>query len=109
MRRSFVSSSLVSFFTCIFLVPKKMDTNVYLKNLKVIQRIRDIAGGLSLNLPQICVVGDQSSGKSSVLKLITGVDFPVNAGTCTKCAIVVECKQDGTDERYEIQNVSTKE
>lgn len=86
-----------------------MDTNFYLKNLKVIQRIRDIAGGLSLNLPQICVVGDQSSGKSSVLKLITGVDFPVNAGTCTKCAIVVECKQDGTDERYEIQNVSTKE
>jgi GTPase SAR1 family protein len=37
-----------------------------------------------IELPQIVVVGDQSSGKSSVLEAITGVPFPRNSGMCTK-------------------------
>jgi len=37
-------------------------------------------------LPQIAVVGDQSSGKSSVLENITGIPFPKGTGTVTKCA-----------------------
>jgi len=37
-----------------------------------------------IELPQIIVVGDQSSGKSSVLEAITGVPFPRNSGMCTK-------------------------
>lgn len=70
----------------------------YQQRLRILNGIRDIAGATSLHLPQICVVGDQSSGKSSVLKLLTGVNFPVDSGTCTKAAIVVECKQ--SDETY---------
>jgi GTPase SAR1 family protein len=35
-------------------------------------------------LPQLIVCGDQSSGKSSVLEAISGVQFPVNDGLCTR-------------------------
>jgi hypothetical protein len=44
--------------------------------------------GLSpyISLPQIIVVGDQSSGKSSVLENITGIPFPRNEGLCTRFA-----------------------
>jgi GTP-binding protein EngB required for normal cell division len=39
-----------------------------------------------INLPQIIVVGDQSSGKSSVLEAIPGVQFPVDGSLCTRFA-----------------------
>lgn len=66
--------------------------NEYLERLQVLQKIRKEAGG-ELNLPQICVVGDQSSGKSSALGELTGIKFPVHSGICTKVPIVVECTQ----------------
>lgn len=39
----------------------------------------------SIELPQICVMGDQSSGKSSVLQAISGVPFPRGSGLVTRC------------------------
>ncbi|KAH7136874.1 P-loop containing nucleoside triphosphate hydrolase protein [Dactylonectria estremocensis] len=36
--------------------------------------------------PRIVVVGDQSSGKSSVLEAISGVRFPITNGVCTRFA-----------------------
>ncbi|GKT42976.1 interferon-induced GTP-binding protein Mx3 [Colletotrichum spaethianum] len=42
--------------------------------------------GRIVNLPQIIVVGDQSSGKSSVLEAISHVHFPVQEGLCTRFA-----------------------
>jgi len=30
----------------------------------------------AIQLPQICVIGDQSSGKSKILTALTGVPFP---------------------------------
>lgn len=36
-------------------------------------------------LPQIVVVGDKSSGKSSVLEAISRIPFPVDSGLCTRC------------------------
>jgi interferon-induced GTP-binding protein Mx len=38
-------------------------------------------------VPQICVVGDQSSGKSSVLDALCGVPLPRGAGLTTRCAV----------------------
>ena len=48
-------------------------------------------GGLEseLELPQIVVCGDQSSGKSSVLEAITEVKFPTSAALCTRYATEV--------------------
>lgn len=39
-----------------------------------------------INLPQIIVVGQQSSGKSSVLEGLTGLPFPRDSGLCTRFA-----------------------
>ncbi|PVH86671.1 hypothetical protein DL98DRAFT_449952 [Cadophora sp. DSE1049] len=37
-----------------------------------------------VSLPQLVVVGDQSSGKSSVLEGLTGLPFPRDSGLCTR-------------------------
>jgi hypothetical protein len=42
--------------------------------------------GEYINLPQLVVVGDQSSGKSSVLEGLTRLPFPRDSGLCTKFA-----------------------
>ena len=68
--------------------------NQYTKLLKVINIIRQKIGSTNeLRLPQVCVIGDQSSGKSSTLEILTGIKFPVDAGMCTRCPIVVQCKK----------------
>ncbi|CDM34586.1 Dynamin, GTPase domain [Penicillium roqueforti FM164] len=42
--------------------------------------------GEYVNLPQLVVAGDQSSGKSSVLKGLTKLPFPRDSGLCTQFA-----------------------
>jgi GTPase SAR1 family protein len=54
--------------------------------LDTIDSLREIHVGDIVNLPQIIVVGDQSSGKSSVLEAISGVQFPVDGDLCTRFA-----------------------
>ena len=66
----------------------------YVKILEKIKEIRPLISGYNLQLPQIVVIGDQSSGKSSVLESLTGIKFPVNSGICTRCPIIVNCKND---------------
>jgi hypothetical protein len=39
-----------------------------------------------VDLPQLVVVGQQSSGKSSVLEGLTGLPFPRDSGLCTRFA-----------------------
>eukprot|EP00634_Sargassococcus_sp_CCMP2135_P016179 CAMPEP_0198654266 /NCGR_PEP_ID=MMETSP1467-20131203/7603_1 /TAXON_ID=1462469 /ORGANISM="unid. sp., Strain CCMP2135" /LENGTH=129 /DNA_ID=CAMNT_0044390247 /DNA_START=9 /DNA_END=395 /DNA_ORIENTATION=- len=39
----------------------------------------------TLQVPQICVMGDQSSGKSSVLEALSGIPFPRGSGLVTRC------------------------
>jgi ABC-type sulfate/molybdate transport systems ATPase subunit len=48
--------------------------------MKLIQDLRDSGVSKHINLPQLVVVGDQSSGKSSVLQAIAGIPFPQNSG-----------------------------
>ncbi|KAK3311610.1 P-loop containing nucleoside triphosphate hydrolase protein [Chaetomium strumarium] len=54
--------------------------------LDTIDDLRKIHVGDIVNLPQIIVVGDQSSGKSSVLEAISRVRFPVDGDLCTRFA-----------------------
>ncbi|KAK4890570.1 hypothetical protein LTR27_010732 [Elasticomyces elasticus] len=57
--------------------------------LNAIDRLRDLHIDKDVSIPQIVVVGDQSSGKSSVLEAIAGVNFPVGINTVTSFATEV--------------------
>jgi len=46
-----------------------------------------------LKLPQIIVVGDQSSGKSSILEAISGIKLPKGVNTVTRCPIVIQMRK----------------
>lgn len=57
--------------------------------LPIINKIQDVFATVGLNdsidLPQIAVVGSQSSGKSSVLENVVGRDFlPRGSGIVTR-------------------------
>ncbi|KAJ2997100.1 hypothetical protein NUW58_g767 [Xylaria curta] len=54
--------------------------------LDTIDSLRELQIGEIVDLPQIIVVGDQSSGKSSVLEAISGVRFPTKGDVCTRFA-----------------------
>ncbi|KAG0017329.1 hypothetical protein BGZ81_010791 [Podila clonocystis] len=47
-----------------------------------------------LSVPQIAIVGDQSSGKSSVLEAFTKLSFPRDKGMCTRFATQVNLCRD---------------
>ncbi|KAF2828425.1 hypothetical protein CC86DRAFT_454231 [Ophiobolus disseminans] len=58
-----------------------------------IDRLRELNVS-SIELPQIVVVGDQSSGKSSVLESLTGFAFPQAPGLCTRYATQISCRRE---------------
>lgn len=47
-----------------------------------------------LNCDKLVVVGDQSSGKSSVLESLTGFSFPRDTGLCTRYATQITCRRE---------------
>ncbi|THY78240.1 dynamin GTPase [Aureobasidium pullulans] len=54
--------------------------------LEKIDKLFACGVGEQIPLPQLVVVGDQSSGKSSVLEGITKLPFPRDSGLCTRFA-----------------------
>jgi hypothetical protein len=53
--------------------------------INVIDELRDVGLQEHISLPRIAVLGQQSSGKSSVLESIVGIDMlPRAAGLCTR-------------------------
>ncbi|MCJ1458596.1 hypothetical protein MMC28_008969 [Mycoblastus sanguinarius] len=54
--------------------------------LETIDKLFEHNIGDSVSLPQLLVVGDQSSGKSSVLEGLTNLPFPRDSGLCTRFA-----------------------
>ncbi|KAF7593738.1 hypothetical protein BBP40_010913 [Aspergillus hancockii] len=60
-----------------------------LKLLDKIDELRAIGVGGLVELPQLIVCGNQSSGKSSVLEAISRVRFPAKSNVCTRFATEV--------------------
>ena len=58
--------------------------------------------GEYINLPQLVVVGDQSSGKSSVLEGLTKLSFPRDSGLCTRFATQIIFRRDAKSLNREI-------
>lgn len=54
--------------------------------LDKIDRLFACKAGEHVDLPQLVAVGDQSSGKSSVLEALTKLPFPRDSGLCTRFA-----------------------
>ena len=57
--------------------------------LNDIDKLRSHGISQYVNLPQLIVCGDQSSGKSSVLEAISGIPFPTKDCLCTRFATEV--------------------
>ena len=48
-------------------------------------------------LPKIALLGDQSSGKSSLVEAITEIQVPRAAGTCTRCPLLINTTNQSGD------------
>ncbi|KAK0737330.1 P-loop containing nucleoside triphosphate hydrolase protein [Apiosordaria backusii] len=70
--------------------------------LDTIDELRKLGLGKFVQLPQLIVVGDQSSGKSSVLEAISRVRFPIKDGLCTRFATELVLRQ-ATETRVNVQ------
>ena len=78
--------------------------------IPIVNKLQDIFAQLgsqsAIELPQVAVVGSQSSGKSSVLEALVGRDFlPRGSDICTRRPLVLQLlqtkrKPDGTEEEY---------
>lgn len=55
--------------------------------LKLAEDLHTLNLDHELKVPQMCVMGDQSSGKSSVLEALSGIPFPRGSGLVTRCPI----------------------
>lgn len=62
--------------------------------IPVVNKLQDVFGAIGsqvIDLPQIVVVGSQSSGKSSVLENIVGRDFlPRGSGIVTRRPLILQ-------------------
>ncbi|XP_071921106.1 dynamin-related protein 4C-like [Coffea arabica] len=61
-----------------------------LRNLKLMQE--------GIQLPTIVVVGDQSSGKSSVLESLAGISLPRGQGICTRVPLIMRLQSHPSSE-----------
>ncbi|XP_057802859.1 dynamin-related protein 3A-like [Salvia miltiorrhiza] len=78
--------------------------------IPIVNKLQDIFSQLgsqsTIELPQVAVVGSQSSGKSSVLEALVGRDFlPRGNDICTRRPLVLQLVQrkskgDGTDDEW---------
>ncbi|KAL1960290.1 hypothetical protein VTO42DRAFT_8250 [Malbranchea cinnamomea] len=58
--------------------------------VKKIQDLRHLGvESKTLPLPKICVVGDQSAGKSSLIEGMSEIKVPRSAGCCTRCPLEI--------------------
>lgn len=62
--------------------------------LRKIDQLREKNIGAHLPLPQLVAVGDQSSGKSSLLESLTGIPFPRAQGLCTRYATQISHRRE---------------
>ena len=61
--------------------------------INLIDQLRAVGIEKDIQIPQIAVMGDQSSGKSSVLESVSGIPFPRGSGLVTKCATELRMKK----------------
>ncbi|KAM5333181.1 interferon-induced GTP-binding protein Mx1 [Glossophaga mutica] len=68
--------------------------------IDLVDSLRALGVEQDLALPAIAVVGDQSSGKSSVLEALSGVALPRGSGIVTRCPLVLKLKKLKSGEKW---------
>ncbi|KAL2824858.1 P-loop containing nucleoside triphosphate hydrolase protein [Aspergillus cavernicola] len=63
------------------------------EQLAFIDELHALGLSSTIELPELVVVGDQSTGKSSVLQAITEISLPVDEGMCTRYPIQISFRQ----------------
>lgn len=64
------------------------------KLVQAIQELRHLGvEDLLLPLPKICMIGDQSAGKSSLIEGISEIKVPRGPGTCTRCPLEINLSE----------------
>ncbi|KAL2310357.1 hypothetical protein Nmel_002006 [Mimus melanotis] len=61
--------------------------------IDLVDSLRALGIEKDLSLPAIAVIGDQSSGKSSVLEALSGVALPRGTGIVTRCPLELKLKR----------------
>ncbi|XP_071771725.2 interferon-induced GTP-binding protein Mx3-like isoform X1 [Centroberyx gerrardi] len=69
--------------------------------IDLIDSLRSLGVEKDLALPAIAVIGDQSSGKSSVLEALSGVSLPRGNGIVTRCPLELKMKRKRKGEDWE--------
>ncbi|KAF7651959.1 hypothetical protein LDENG_00103130 [Lucifuga dentata] len=68
--------------------------------IDLIDSLRSLGVEKDLALPAIAVIGDQSSGKSSVLEALSGVALPRGSGIVTRCPLEIKMKRKKEGEEW---------
>jgi interferon-induced GTP-binding protein Mx1 len=75
--------------------------------LELAEDLRALSLDKELSVPQIAVMGDQSSGKSSVLEALSGVPFPRGSGLTTRCPVRLVMKKGKPGEKWSAHAATT--
>ncbi|KAL3749789.1 hypothetical protein ACJRO7_010847 [Eucalyptus globulus] len=71
--------------------------------LDAIDRLRNLmVMKEGIHLPTIVVIGDQSSGKSSVLESLVGINLPRGQGICTRVPLIIQLQESPQADRPEL-------
>ncbi|KDQ21795.1 hypothetical protein BOTBODRAFT_26210 [Botryobasidium botryosum FD-172 SS1] len=85
--------------------PDDLTTSTYALRSKELmdltRRLRAIGTHADIDIPRIVVIGNQSSGKSSLVEAISGIQVPRDSGTCTRCPM--ECRISSSNEEWKCQ------
>ncbi|KAF5897562.1 seizure protein 6 isoform X1, partial [Clarias magur] len=68
--------------------------------IDLIDSLRALGVEKDLALPAIAVIGDQSSGKSSVLEALSGVALPRGSGVVTRCPLELKMKKSRNEDLW---------
>uniref|UniRef100_A0A8C2IAQ3 Uncharacterized protein n=1 Tax=Cyprinus carpio TaxID=7962 RepID=A0A8C2IAQ3_CYPCA len=69
--------------------------------IDTIDNLRSLGVEKDLALPAIAVIGDQSSGKSSVLEALSGVALPRGSGIVTRCPLELKMIRTKDEEKWQ--------
>jgi GTP-binding protein EngB required for normal cell division len=89
--------------------PDPTTTHIIVNDQEMIsinQKLKKLGIEQTIQLPQICVIGDQSTGKSSLIEALSMIKVPRDAACCTRCPLEVNLIKPDDDSRPWVCKIS---